>query len=111
MTQVPWLRMERVNPTFSETNMGFSTFRIEDIHGFSEPNIGFSAHREARGFSVKLRSVVFLRAPYTLRQSGGMGEEPLSRLILAVLFTCTRVDTCHPWNCMHSIQHAFLPIW
>jgi hypothetical protein len=34
MTQVPWLRMERVNPTFFETNTGFSTFRIEDIHGF-----------------------------------------------------------------------------
>jgi hypothetical protein len=47
MTQVPWLRTERVNPTFSETNTGFSAFRTEDIHGFSEPNTGFSAHREA----------------------------------------------------------------
>jgi hypothetical protein len=110
MTQVPWLRMERVNPTFSEMNTGFSAFRTEDIHGFffSEPNTGFSAHREARGFSAKLGSVVLLRAPYTLRQSGGMGEEPLSRLILAILFACTRVDTCHPWNCMRSISmHSF----
>jgi hypothetical protein len=35
---------------------------------------------------------------------GRMEEEPLSRLILAILFACTRVDTCHPWNCMHSIS-------
>jgi hypothetical protein len=111
MTLVPRLRTERVNPTFLEMNTSFSAFRTEDIHGFSEPNIGFSAHREARGFSAKLRSIVLLRAPYTLRQSGGMGEEPLSWLILVILFACTRVDTCHPWNCMRSIQHAFLPIW
>jgi hypothetical protein len=111
MTQVPRLRTERVNPTFLETNTGFSTFRTEDIHSFSEPNIGFSSHRKARGFSAKLRSIILLRAPYPLRKSGGMGKEPLSRLILAILFACTRVDTCHPWNCMRSIQHAFLPIW
>jgi hypothetical protein len=25
-----------------------------------------------------------------------------SRLISGLLFACTRVDTCHPWNCMRS---------
>jgi hypothetical protein len=47
MTQVPWIRMERVDLTFSKMNKGFSDFRTEDLHYFSEPNIGFSAHREA----------------------------------------------------------------
>jgi hypothetical protein len=38
-----------------------------------------------------------------LRQLGGMEEGPLSWLISALLFACTRVDTCHPWNCMHLL--------
>jgi hypothetical protein len=67
MTQVPRLRTERVNSAFSEMNTGFSAFRTEDIHGFLEPNKRFSAHREARGFSAKLMSIVLLRAPYTLK--------------------------------------------
>ena len=29
---------------------------------------------------------------------------PSSRLTSSVLFTCTRVDTCHPGNCMRSIR-------
>jgi hypothetical protein len=49
MTQVPRLRMERVNPTFSETNTGFSS------------------DREAQGFSTKLESFILLRAPYMLK--------------------------------------------
>jgi hypothetical protein len=108
MTQVPRLRTERVNSVFSEMNTGFLAFRTEDIHGFLEPNTGFSAHREARGLSAEIGLVVLLKALYALRQSGGMGKEPLSWLILVVLFACTRVDTCHPWNCMHSISmHSF----
>jgi hypothetical protein len=30
------------------------------------------------------------------------GNGTFSRLTLAILFACTRVDTCHPWNCMCS---------
>jgi hypothetical protein len=41
---------------------------------------------------------------YAFRQSGRMEKESFSRLILAVLFACTRVDTCHPWNCMRSTR-------
>jgi hypothetical protein len=55
-----------------------------------------------RGTLVRVGSVVLSRASYAFRQSGRMEEEPFSRLILAVLFACARVDTCHPWNCMHS---------
>jgi hypothetical protein len=50
---------------------------------------------------------------FTLRQSGGMEEEPPQQsmgmeakpptwLISALLFACAWVDTCHPCNCMHS---------
>jgi hypothetical protein len=49
---------------------------------------------------------VSCRLAYTLslRQSGRNGCEPPSRLTTSVLFACTRVDTCHPGNCMRSIR-------
>jgi hypothetical protein len=82
-------------PSFSET---------EGVHGFSETHRLFQLSGNARGILAEVGSVLLFRAPYTLRQSGGMEEGPLSWLISAILFACTRVDTCHPWNCMRSIS-------
>jgi hypothetical protein len=111
MTRVPRLRMERVNLTFLESNTGFSAFRIEDIHGF------FRAKHRLFGSQGSTRVLSKAQVGRTAQSSihaqvvGWNGRGTLSRLILAVLFACTRVNTCHPWNCMRSIQHAFLPIW
>jgi hypothetical protein len=69
---------------------------------FSEPDTDFLNHRDAQRFSTGVGLVVLSRAPYAFRQSGRMEEEPFSWLTLAILFTCVRVDTCHPWNCMRS---------
>jgi hypothetical protein len=45
---------------------------------------------------------------FTSGSRGSNGGGTPSRLILALLFACTRVDTCHPCNCMHSISmHSF----
>jgi hypothetical protein len=39
---------------------------------------------------------------FTLRRSGRMETPPLTWFISAIIFACTRVDTCHPGNCMRS---------
>jgi hypothetical protein len=39
---------------------------------------------------------------FTLRRSGRMEKIPLPRFISAIIFACTRVDTCHPGKCMRS---------
>jgi hypothetical protein len=41
------------------------------------------------------------------RQSDPMESEPPSRLVVSVLFACTRVDTCHPGNYMCSSRTPF----
>jgi len=44
-------------------------------------------------------------ASMALAQSiGSNGCEPPSWLTASVLFACTKVDTCHPGNCMRSIR-------
>jgi hypothetical protein len=44
-------------------------------------------------------------------QMDRMAENPPSRLTASVLFACTRVDTCHPGNCMRSIRTPSSPTW
>jgi hypothetical protein len=60
--------------------------------------------RDSLTVSVSGWYEVFLqRSPgFTLRRSGPNGEDPLTRFISAIIFACTRVDTCHPGNCMRS---------
>jgi hypothetical protein len=79
MTRVPWLRTERVNPPFQKRTQAsrLSEQRVYTV--FSEPNIGFSAHKEARGFSAELGSVVLLRARTRSGSLGGNGRgDPLT---------------------------------
>jgi hypothetical protein len=72
----------------------FELFR--HVPAISEVNPGFWLSGMHRVFFAEVR-------PFTFRQSGRMEEEePFSRLTLAILFACVRVDTCHPWNCMRS---------
>jgi hypothetical protein len=79
-----------------------SISRTEDAHGLSKTTWDFRLSGMHEDFSAGVGLVVLSRAPYAFRKSGRMEEEPFSRLTLAILFACARVDTCHPWNCMHS---------
>jgi hypothetical protein len=107
MTQVPRLRTERVNPTFLETNTGFSAFRTEDLHGFFRAKHRLFDSQRSTRVLCKLGAVLLLRASYTLRQSGGMGEEPFHNSSwpfyshASGLTLVTHGTTCVPFN-MHS---------
>jgi hypothetical protein len=57
---------------------------------FSEINTDFSCLEGVRGILAEVRT------GSRFRRSGRMEEEPPTRLILALLFACTWVDTCHP---------------
>jgi hypothetical protein len=65
---------------------------LQDNTGF------FSLYRGYTQVPCKLASTA-------LAQSlGSNGCEPPSWLTASVLFACTKVDTCHPGNCMRSIR-------
>jgi hypothetical protein len=75
-----------------------STVLDRGVPGFFRTNTG-------PFFSVsKLHDCLLQTGSYDSgsRQSGPLEEEPPSRLILVILSACTRVDTCHPWDCMRS---------
>jgi hypothetical protein len=106
--QTPRFRTEKGCTSFPEQTQTLSQNQhrllVQGMYTwvFSEPDTDFSNHRDARRFSAGVGLVVLSRALYAFRQSGRMEEEPFSRLTLAILFACVRVDTCHPWNCMRS---------
>jgi hypothetical protein len=99
--QTPRFRTEKGCTSFPEQTQILSQNQhgllIQGVYRwvFSEPDTGFSNHKDARRFSVGVGFVVLSRAPYVFRHSGRMEEEPFSQLTLAVLFACIRVDTCH----------------
>ena len=64
----------------------------------------FSYHGIVSPFLFRDCTRVFLQRldGFTLRRSGRMEKNPPPRFISAIIFACTRVDTCHPWNCMRS---------
>jgi hypothetical protein len=105
--QTPRFRTEKGVPAFPNNTDSFpkstQASRSGNAHtGFLRARHRLLNHRDARRFSTGVGLVVLSRAPYAFRQSGRMEEEPFSRLTLAILFACVRVDTCHPWNCMRS---------
>jgi hypothetical protein len=63
-----------------------------------DPNTGFTASRDKPGYSGRWRT------SSTHRGSGSNGGSPHPRFSLRLIFACTRVDTCHPGNCMRSIR-------
>jgi hypothetical protein len=64
----------------------------------------FNNHGIVSPFLFRDCTRVFLQRydGFPLRRSGRMEKNPPPRFISAIIFACTRVDTCHPWNCMHS---------
>jgi hypothetical protein len=66
------------------------------VGDFSESDTNIRVTGSPQRFSTGVELVILLRAPYAFRQSGGNGNGTFSRLTLAILFACTRVDTCHP---------------
>jgi hypothetical protein len=84
-------------PGLSESKHSLLGSQNRGVHGFAETNTGFfpisELHEGLLQRSHGSRSGQF-------RSNGGGGAFLIAHP--GCLFACVRVDTCHPWHCMHS---------
>jgi hypothetical protein len=75
----------------------------QGVHVFLRHNTGLTVSEMNQG--ILQRSYRF----HAQRFGSEWRKIPHPRFSSALIFACTRVDTCHPGNCMCSIRTPFLP--
>jgi hypothetical protein len=98
-----------VKPALSESTTGF-WFSTEVYTGFLKARHRLFGSQGCTKVLCRTRVSRTAQSPYTLRQSDRMGEGTPSRFTLAILFACTRVDTCRRGDCMRSTSTHHLPL-
>jgi hypothetical protein len=94
---------ELLSQVISETRVTQSQTQThssgQGVHDFLRTKHSFTASRDKSGYSGRW-SYQF----HAQRFGSEWRKIPHPRFSLRLIFACTRVDTCHPGNCMRSIR-------
>jgi hypothetical protein len=116
-----WMHTDSLDTTrdFSVQNRGETDSFIIDhrllvqyggIHGFSESQTQTFRITGMHEGSLQNSGQSYCSEYVHAQAVRSNGRRNPSRSTLAILFTCTRVDTCHPGDCMHSTSMHHLPL-